>query len=420
MPAIDNREIRFQQKLLDRYAVPFGLAADLGTRLVTGEVSEAEIIQVTTVSDRLVMRFMDDMRGRAFEAYSDQDLDLVLTMIDANHKPVEPEFDPKTGQSAMGSISKIIPNSTVSFLLNPQTPPDKQTLGGFLAPSKNSDGLSPQQCTGQFGLDYANSPFLSKQGSKVIPSPYLFALEAPATPALADCMKIPIDPRLYAKLLVRAQQNPDAAAIVGKYQHELALVAQGKSDQERLQQQYPDLKIVRAEDPPYTGTSASMYGSTLAGSNPYAAIMQEHIMIPPPGIPEGTKLTLKLPLDDPDHDPDRGDAPAGVKTVEVAEFRDGRWWKLKNPDEVEMEFKVAMLTGLFKYDTSGFEQDFASLKESFPTDSYFPKPPREAIRKVGRDVAQRVPGTARSGTGRDLPRSQVKDRRKTYRKKKPA
>ena len=106
MPAIDNREIRFQQKLLDRYAVPFGLAADLGTRLVTGEGEEAEIIQVTTVSDRLVMRFMDDMRGERLRRTPIQDLDLVLTMIDANHKPVEPEFDPKTGQSAMGSISK--------------------------------------------------------------------------------------------------------------------------------------------------------------------------------------------------------------------------------------------------------------------------------------------------------------------------
>ena len=84
-----------------------------------------------------------------------------------------------------------------------------------------------------------------------------------------------------------------------------------------------------------------------------------------------------------------------------------------------MEFKVAMLTGLFKYDTSGFRSRTSPRSKSHSLQFLFPKPPREAVEGRPRRRPA-VPGTAHSGTGGTCRDPRVKDRRKTYRKKKPA
>lgn len=423
MSTVDNREILFQQKLLDKYAKDFGLAADIGARLLAGSVSDSEVIKLAECSDALVMRFKDDMRSQPFDQYSDQDLDIILRMIDANHKPVEVQFDPNSGEPTGGQkLSKVIPESWVEKYLKPgldgKIDPKNQVIAGFAAPSVNSQNLSPQQLISQFGLDYDKTPYLSEQGGQVIRQPYVFSLDAPLTNALADSIKIPMDPRLYQKLEQRAKLSPDAAAILAKYRNEVVLIAQGWQEKADLKKRYPDCNVVNSADPPYVGTSASMFGSKLASLNPYAAVMQEHYMDPVPGIPQGTQITLKLPPDDPSSNPERGDVPAGTKTVPIAEFRDGEWHMLTHPDEVEMEFKLAMLrSSLFKFDASAFERAFSSVKGLFPKKAYFPRPPTEPIRKAAQREAHAVVRVGRGGDVKDATRM-LKLRAKKKAKKK--
>ncbi|PSM30777.1 hypothetical protein BVG81_008775 [Haliangium sp. UPWRP_2] len=284
----------------------------------------------------------------------------------------------------------------------------------------NSQNLSPQQMITQFGLDYKDTSYLSEQGDQLVRQPYAFSLDAPMTNALADSIKIPMDPRLFQKLEARAKQDPKAAAIMAKYRDEVTLIAQGWEEKEALKKRYPGCDVVDAADPPYLGTSASMSGDKLASQNPYAAIMQEHYMHPVPGIPNGSKLTLKLPLDG--SDPERGDVPAGVKTIEIAEFRDGQWHMLTDPDEVEMEFKLAMLnSSLFKYDSAPFEKAFAEVKDLFPKKAHFPKTPEAPIKKAADGESRAITHVGRGGDVKDAPRKPDPDKkRKTKKKKRPA
>lgn len=424
MPVVDNREVLFQKELLDKYARDFGLAADVGTRLLGGSVTDAEELKLAEISDQLVMRFKDDMRSMPFEQYSDQDLDIILRMIDVNHKPVEVKFDPQTGEPIGGeTLSKVIPEKWVKTYLTPRPPEEQaehQVITGFAAPSVNSQNLSPQQMITQFGLDYKDTSYLSEQGDQLVRQPYAFSLDAPMTNALADSIKIPMDPRLFQKLEARAKQDPKAAAIMAKYRDEVTLIAQGWEEKEALKKRYPGCDVVDAADPPYLGTSASMSGDKLASQNPYAAIMQEHYMHPVPGIPHGSKLTLKLPLDG--SDPERGDVPAGVKTIEIAEFRDGQWHMLTDPDEVEMEFKLAMLnSSLFKYDSAPFEKAFAEVKDLFPKKAHFPKTPEAPIKKAADGESRAITHVGRGGDVKDAPRKPDPDKkRKTKKKKRPA
>jgi hypothetical protein len=414
MPVVDNRELLFQQKLLEKYGKEFGVSDSLRTRLMGGSVTDAEHATIAAVAVPMVMRFQEDLRNTPFDKYSALDVDIILRMVDANHKPVEPEFDPRTGQPvARQTISKIIPESKVAKLFDPATAAKDQVITGFMAPSSNSENLSPQQMISQFGLDYQGTSYLSEQGGQVIRQPYAFSLDAPMNSGLLDCIKIPFDPRLYAKMEQRAQQDPAAAAILGKYQDEIVIIAQGVQEKESLQQRYPNRKIVNAADPPYLGTSASMSGGTLASLNPYAAIMQEHYLDPVPAIPEGTKLTLKLPLDDPSSNPERGDVPAGVKTVPIAEFREGRWWKLTDPDTVAADFKQALLrSSVAKYDPTPFERAFAQAQTTLPKEDYFPEPPKKMLRKstsrVRRGILLAAAGLSEKSLHKQLDRKRKK------------
>lgn len=422
MAVVDDRELRFQEKLLDKYAQDFGLAADIGSRLVSGRVSDAEVVRLGEIADRLLMRFKDDLRHQPFDQYSDADLDIILRMIDANHKPVEVKLDPQSGEPQGGeTLSKIIPESWVKTYLSPPSPdgrPNNQVITGFAAPSVNSQGLSPQQMITQFGLDYRGTQYLSEQGGTLVRQPYAFSLDAPMTSALADSIKIPLDPRLYARLEARARQDAAAATILAKYRREVVLIAQSAEDKATLARRYPGCEIVSTAEPPYLGTSASMSGDRLADQNPYAAIMQEHFLHPVPAMPSGSKLTLKLPRTEPGADPERGDVPAGVKTIEIAEFRDGTWHMLTDPDEVEMEFKLALLSSsLFKYDATPFEQAFAQVKSLFPKQAYFPKTPERAIREAGLGAARAISRTGHGGDGRDAVRLRHAKRKKRSQKK---
>ena len=116
------------------------------------------------------------------------------------------------------------------------------------------------------------------------------------------------------------------------------------------------------------------------------------------------------------------DGAADDPTIEIAEFRDGQWHMLTDPDEVEMEFKLAMLnSSLFKYDSAPFEKAFAEVKDLFPKKAHFPKTPEAPIKKAADGESRAITHVGRGGDVKDAPRKPDPDKkRKTKKKKRPA
>lgn len=340
-PVADDREAYLQERLVARYGAEYGITPALVARIDAGTASRDELRSYTENVGKLAARFKSDMRDKPLEDYSSGDVELVMAMADANHRYAE-SADP--GET----LSKVVPTERVASLLGapPGSAPPRMT--GFTALSRHSEDLSPQQTIGQLGLDYKDTPFLVDDGQRDIAQPFLFTLSTPRSEEIRDSAKLPMDPRLLGKISDLAANATDPAQreradrFLQKYQDEIVVIAKDTDDEAALRTRYPGYPIKKMQAGPYLGTSAPLYGDRLAGRNPYAAILQESYMDPPPAIEPGATLSVKLPRLGSGVDPERSDLPAGSDKLDVARWDGKRWQPLVSPDELDKKLARVM------------------------------------------------------------------------------
>lgn len=343
-----QREQLLAEKLIAKYGPEYGLSMELVDKVFSGGANDAELNAYTAGSDKLVMRFKNDLRTVPLADYTDQDVDLVIALADANHRYAE---------AGTEQLSKVIPTGYAQKLLNAPDGAPPPALSGFAALSRHSENLSPQQTISQFGLDYAGTPYLSQEGTDLVKQPYLFQLETPIDPALQKNAKLPLDPRLLSRIERLAAASPDpeqqgrARQFLDTYRDKLTLIVRGTADDAaKVAAQHPDYPVKLVDDRPlaqqgpYLGNTAPLYGDQLARSNPYAAIVQENYLDEKTPIAKGAKLYAKFPRAAPGVDPDRSDLPAGSEKVEVARWDGSKWQPQISPKELDARFERALKT----------------------------------------------------------------------------
>lgn len=343
-----QREQFLSEKLIEKYGSQYGLSQSLVDRVFSGSASDAELNAYTQGSDRLVMQFKNDLRTVPLENYTDQDVDIVIALADANHRYAETGTEP---------LSKVIPTGYAQKLLSAPAGDPPPALGGFAALSRHSANLSPQQTISQFGLDYADTPYLTRQGADLIKQPYLFQIETPVDPELQENAKLPLDPRLLARIQTLAAASPDPAQkdrarqFLDTYHDRLTLIVRGSpADAAKVAAEHPEYPVKLIDDQPlsqqgpYLGNTVPLYGDQLARKNPYAAIAQETYLDQKTPIAPGAKLYAKFPRAEPGVDPDRADLPAGSETVEVARWDGSKWQPKISPEELDARFERALKT----------------------------------------------------------------------------
>ncbi len=193
-----QKEAFFQNKLIEKYGSEYGITSELLNKIDQGTATSSELKTYTESSQQLVMRFKSDMRKTEPDDYTDQDIEIIMAMVDANYRYFE------NGQE---QFSKIIPTNKVKkTLIQTGEPP---IITGFAALNRHSEDLSPQQIISQFGLDYEGTPYLANDGTKDIRQPFVFSIETPMNQDIQDNAKLPIDPRVLIRFVKIAEDSND-------------------------------------------------------------------------------------------------------------------------------------------------------------------------------------------------------------------
>lgn len=405
-----EKEAFFQSKLIEKYGSEYGITPELLDNIDQGTASSAELKTYTDSAEKLVMRFKSDMRKTEPDNYTDQDIEIIMAMVDANYRYFE------QGQEKFG---KIIPTATVSKTLAQKgTPP---ILTGFAALNRHSEDLSPQQIISQFGLDYDDTPYLTNDGTKEIRQPFVFAIDTPMNQDIQQNAKLPIDPRVLVRFVKIAEESDDpekkakAKDFLDNYlkTDKIYPLFRSESDLESLKDYVEQLKTNNSDyyqdcdrisqflqnrvtqnktifkDAPYTGNTAPQYGQKLESQSAYADMMQEMYMSKPPKVSPGAVMSVKFPRIGEGINPERADLPAGSDTVEVARWDGDQWVMLVKPEELQRKFNRAMKPYRSKM-SQKWTQDFGGFLKALPL-----KPP-ESLKKHIRKNERKINGHLQS------------------------
>jgi hypothetical protein len=320
-----------------------------------GIATPAEIEQLATKSAQMVDKFKADMRQIEPDDYSDLDIEIITAMAATSYAAFQRRDE---------AYAKVLPAPRVMQALE-----GAPAIGGFSALHRYSSDLSPAQTVSQFGLDYTivdkatgavETPFLVKEKGKLVPQPFLFSIAMPMSPAIREGARVPLDPRVFQKMKLLAQ-DPSRPAGDPLKQMAQTLTKSGvccisqrnpasppKTVDEQARQAASDqvtawctahgYRVLGANDAPYTGNSMPQYGSLLDGRGSYADLIQEmHTPITP--CPPGAVITLRLPNPSPPADPS---LPAGSVDIEIARWSGDGWDFLISPDRLAQASQQAL------------------------------------------------------------------------------
>ncbi|MEG3833981.1 MULTISPECIES: hypothetical protein [unclassified Microcoleus] len=382
---VSNKELIFQQKLLEKYGSLPELADldDIVKRIQTNTATEDDYSKFIPKAETLIDKFKSDLRKIQPDEYQKQDIMLITSMIEANSAA----FD-----NASESFSKLIPANTLRDMLALErsgqfSPPN---LTGFMALSRYSENLSPQQQQSQFGLDYTGSPYIVQQGDKSIRQPFVFVVKTPTqeeidrepNPKLKQQMqqqmdeirkaaKLPIDPRVLVKIVEIAEDKNDtnnsttAQIFLKKYLAndqvfpsfrdtlDVKVVTNCLETMDKNSGYYENFKKIsdqlqakgdklRANESPYTGNTAPQYGTKLENHSPYADVVQERAMDKPLELPPGTKIYLQVPRSG--SEPLSSKNPAGFEQIEISSYNGKKWKNSFSDDKIDVEIDKALKT----------------------------------------------------------------------------
>lgn len=385
-----QKEAFFQNKLIEKYGSEYGITPELLNKIEQGTATSSELKTYTESSQQLVMRFKSDMRKTEPDNYTDQDIEIIMAMVDANYRYFE---------NGKEQFSKIIPTDKVKkTLIQSGEPP---IITGFAALNRHSEDLSPQQIISQFGLDYEGTSYLVDDGNKSIRQPFVFSIETPMNQDIQDNAKLPIDPRVLIRFVKIAEESNDpekrqqARDFLNNYlkNNKIIPIYRKEKDLETLNNYLQELKAknsdyyqdlnqvhqslqvkARVNDAPYTGNTAPQYGEKLENQSSYADMVQEMYMSKPPKVSTGAVISVKLPRIGTGINPERSDLPAGSDTVEVAKWNGEKWVMSVKPEELERKFDRAMKPYRSSI-SQNWKQDFKNFLKELPL-----KPP-ESLKK---------------------------------------
>lgn len=357
-----EKEAFLQKKLIEKYGAEYGITSELLDKIEQGTASPAELKTYTDSAEGLVMRFKSDMRKTEPDNYSDQDIEIIMAMIDANYRYFE---------QGKEKLSKIIDTNRIIGNLAQNSP----MIGGFVALDRHSADLSPQQIISQFGLDYKKTPYLKNDGKKDIRQPFLFAINTPMNEEIKKNAKLPVDPRILLRFIKIAEESKDpekkakAKDFLDNYLKTDKMIPIFRSnkneDLDPIKQYltkpkaknsdyYADLSRVDqfiqtkgklTNEAPYTGNTAPQYGQKLENQSSYADIVQEMRMNKLSKVSTEAVLSVKFPKSGTGSSrerSERGDLPAGSNTVTIAEWNGEKWAISVKPDELKRKFTSVM------------------------------------------------------------------------------
>ena len=383
----NNKELIFQQKLLEKYGnLPeFSDLDDIVKRIDNNTATEDDYTKFSPKAESLIDKFKSDLRKIKPDEYQKEDIMLITSMIEANSAA----FD-----SPSESFSKLIPANTLKDMLTLErsgqfSPPN---LTGFMALSRYSENLSPQQQQSQFGLDYTKSPYIVEHGNESIRQPFVFVVKTPTQEeidresnstlkqqmqqqmdAIRDAAKLPIDPRVLVKIVKIAEDKNDAEnskiadIFLRKYLGndrifpsfrdtlDLEVVTNSLATMDKNSGYYENFKKLsdqlstkaqanklKSNESPYTGNTAPQYGSKLENHSPYADVIQERAMDKPLELPPGTKIYLQVPRSGTD--PLSAKKPAGYEQVEVSSYNGKNWKNSFADNKIDLKIEEALKT----------------------------------------------------------------------------
>jgi len=380
------KEWIFQERLLEKYgSLPeFADLVSIVRKIQANVATDDDYAHYTAKVETLINKFKSDLRKIQPEQYQKQDILLITSMIEANSAAFENNTE---------SFSKKIPADTVKSMLalerktNDTISFSPPKLTGFLALSRYSENLSPQQQQSQFGLDYSNSPYIYQQGDQLIRQPFVFVVKTPTQQEIEqepdekirqkmqqqmniirNEAKLPIDPRILVKIVKIAEdsQDPESGEIakifLKKYLNtdqimpifrdskDLQIIDNCLKDMAPNSPYYDSFKKVsdqinikaKINESPYTGNTAPQFGVQLEDHNPYADVVQERAINVPVELPPGTKIYLQVPRKGTD--PLSADRPAGYEQIEIAVYSGKEWSNSLVNTDIDLNIELALKT----------------------------------------------------------------------------
>ena len=384
---VSNKELVFQQRLLERYgsSPEFADLDNIVKRIGNNTATDDDYDKYIPKAEALIDKFKSDLRTIKPDDYQKEDIILITSMIEANSAA----FD--TGKE---SFSKLIPANTLRDMLTLKrgdnfSPPN---LTGFMALSRYSENLSPQQQQSQFGLDYTGSPYIVQHGDQSIRQPFVFVVKTPTQEEIdresngklkeqmqqqmdkiRNAAKLPMDPRVLVKIAKVAEDKTDpknskvAENFLKKYlvtdqiypsfrdtldveavTNSLATMDRNSSYYESFEKLSSQLNAkaqantLKSNESPYTGNTAPQYGTRLENHSPYADVIQERAMDKPLELPIGTKVYLQVPRSETN--PLSSKKQAGYEQIEVSLYNGQNWKNSFTDNKIDEEIDRALRT----------------------------------------------------------------------------
>jgi hypothetical protein len=323
-------EHEVQKRLIARYGAGYGVTPELVDRIQNGTASAADRAFYAENAARLTDRFRSDLATMSMNAIRQADAELAVGLLAATHRTFGKDE----------TYSKVMTPDGVRRMLAGDLP----AMQGFIALSRFTDRLSPQQIITQLGLSYrydGATPFLVKDdGGALKPQSFVYSLEAPITGEIREKARIPVDPRLLAAarqiagdpargpgdLLKRAAQeiaNPAVCCVV---------VREDGTDTRALVDGFAGdgFAVYKPVGGPSTGSSVPRYGTFGDIKEGYADTFQERMLgASPVPCPPGTAIYIKVPGPGA---PGAPNVPEGSIRVKLYEWN-GRSWERVATDE---------------------------------------------------------------------------------------
>ncbi|MEX1367669.1 MAG: hypothetical protein AB1Z98_31355 [Nannocystaceae bacterium] len=334
MPTILELERFYMNKLAVRYGGGLGLTALLVDHVFRGTATDDERATYEVNAETVVLEFKAYLRATAYEAYTDEDLDIIVAMIEAGYR--------RLGEGG-GAVVKVVSEGTAASWLTYDGTGPAPAIAGFVMSGGRSEGLSAGEMSSEFGVDVAgvsggvpDGDDDDDDGGAVVGA--MFVLEQPTSVELVSATRMAMDPALLARVEALASRESDhgrpgrVATYLSTYRDKIVVLVLRSDDVAAIKTRFPGYTVQEGLTPSYRVASGPGLGTAQASNRALAAAMLEHYLASPQPVSNGAVLKMKLPKGSAD--PASGDRPK-FSPIEVAHRRGNDWEFSARPSALE-------------------------------------------------------------------------------------